>query len=152
MLTQKDIDQIESRGTSRESVESQIERFKKGFPWMKIAAPATPGRGILMLDEAQQDEAAAYCDTARIEGKSKFVPASGAASRMFKDIFAGLAVLESGEDVAKDSPVSRLASSIRKFAFWDEDLFGTPEDTREYRLKAASALLKPEGLGYGSKP
>lgn len=152
MLTQKDIEQIESRGTSRESVELQIERFKKGFPWMKIAAPATPGRGILVLDEAQQDEAAAYCDTARIEGKSKFVPASGAASRMFKDIFAGLAVLESGEDVAKDSPVYRLASSIRKFAFWDEDLFGTPEDTREYRLKAASALLKPEGLGYGSKP
>ena len=52
MLTQKDIEQIESRGTSRESVESQIERFKKGFPWMKIAAPATPGRGILVLDEA----------------------------------------------------------------------------------------------------
>lgn len=152
MLTRKDIEQIESRGISTESVESQIERFKKGFPWMKIVAPATPGRGILVLDKAGEDEAAAYCDSARIAGKSKFVPASGAASRMFKDIFAGLAVLESGQDVETGSPVSKLASEITRFAFWDEGLFGLPEDTREYRLKAAFILLKPEGLGYGSKP
>ena len=45
MLEEKDIRQIEERGSSVKTVEEQVERFKKGFPWMKIVAPATPERG-----------------------------------------------------------------------------------------------------------
>lgn len=152
MFTPEDIRQIEGRGTSVSNVESQIEHFKNGFPWMKIVAPATPSRGIMVLDEAQADDAIAYCDKASIAGKCKFVPASGAASRMFKDIFAGLATLEAGEDVAKGSAVARLAENIEKFAFWDADLFGKAEDSMAFRKKAAATLLNQEGLGYGSKP
>lgn len=62
---------------------AQIERFRKGFPWLDIVAAATPGRGIEVLSEKRQAEAAAYADTATVAGKCKFVPASGAASRMF---------------------------------------------------------------------
>ena len=53
MLRKEDLAQIEQRGSSVKTVEEQIERFKKGFPWMKIVAPATPERGIQVLDEAQ---------------------------------------------------------------------------------------------------
>ena len=42
MFTREDIAQIEQRGSSVQTVEEQVERFKKGFPWMKIVAPATP--------------------------------------------------------------------------------------------------------------
>ena len=91
MFSKEDVKNIEGRGTSVEKVESQVERFKKGFPWMDIVAPATPERGIKVLDENGIREAVAYCDNASVAGKCKFVPASGAASRMFKDIFAGLA-------------------------------------------------------------
>ena len=52
MLRKEDLAQIEQRGSSVQAVEEQIERFKKGFPWMKIIAPATPERGIQVLDEA----------------------------------------------------------------------------------------------------
>jgi hypothetical protein len=152
MFDQKDIAQIESRGASVQTVEAQVERFRKGFPWMKIVAPATPQKGIMVLDEAAADAAVARYESASIAGKCKFVPASGAASRMFKDIFAGLAQLEKGEDVDKSSAVARLAAEIERFAFWDEGIFGKPEDTMEYRRKAAAMLLMPEGLGYGSKP
>jgi len=152
MFNQQDIKQIEARGSSVKTVRDQVERFKKGFPWMKIVGPATPERGIVVLDEKGADEAVKYYENATIAGKCKFVPASGAASRMFKDIFAGLAALEKGEDVAEGSAVHTLASRIRDFAFYTPELFGTPEDSPEYRLDVASKVLTDKGLGYGSKP
>lgn len=135
-----------------EEVGKQIERFRKGFPWMNIVGAATPSRGIVVLDEKGEDEAIAYADSAKVDGKVKFVPASGAASRMFKDIFAGLEILDSGQDVTPDQAVSKLAASIEKFAFYTPEMFGEPADTAEFRRKSAALVLGPEGLGYGSKP
>ena len=152
MLTQKDIRQIEARGSSARQVELQIDRFKKGFPWMKIVGPATPERGIRVLTESQADDAVRYYETARVAGKCKFVPASGAASRMFKDIFAGLSVLERGEDLPQDAAGFKLAARIDEFAFYSRDLFGEKEDTAEYRTSVLKKVLTEEGLGYGSKP
>ena len=51
MITKEDVRQIEQRGSSVQTVEEQVERFKKGFPWMNIVAPATPQKGILVIDE-----------------------------------------------------------------------------------------------------
>ena len=64
MFTKDDIKQIEQRGSSVITVEEQVERFKKGFPWMKIVAPATPERGILVLDEAAVEAAGKYYESA----------------------------------------------------------------------------------------
>ncbi len=120
---------------------AQIERFRKGFPWLRIVAPATPGRGIEVLTEKQQEEAIRYADTAEVKGRCKFVPASGAASRMFKDIFAGM-----------DTPnasTEKLAANLEKFAFYSPDVFGkAPFDA----AGTARKLLTDAGLAYGSKP
>ena len=120
---------------------AQIERFRKGFPWLEIAAPATPGHGIEVLTEEQQDEAVRYADEAEVHGRCKFVPASGAASRMFKDIFAGM-----------DTPnaaTEKLAANLERFAFYSPDVFGkAPFDP----AATARKLLTDAGLAYGSKP
>jgi len=76
-----------------------------------------------------------------VNGKCMFVPASGAASRMFKDIFAGL---------EKDNAsTEKLAGNLEKFAFYSPEVFGnapySPKDTAE-------KLLTKEGLEYGAKP
>lgn len=152
MFTHEDIQQIEAAGASVKTVTGQVERFKKGFPWMKIISAATPDRGICVLSPEEEDAAVSYYDKAVVRGKCKFVPASGAASRMFKDIFAGLDKLQSGTDVNSDSAVGRLASNIRRFAFYTPELFGEPQDTAAFRKKAAAMVLTDEGLGYGSKP
>ena len=152
MFNQKDTNQIRQRGSSVRTVEEQIEHFKKGFPWMKIVGPATPQRGIRVLTEADADAADRSYERAQIAGKCKFVPASGAASRMFKDIFAGLAILEKGEDLPADAAGSKLAAQIDKFAFYTEELFGIKEDTAAYRKSVLSKVLTDEGLGYGAKP
>lgn len=120
---------------------AQIERFRKGFPWLDIVAAATPQLGIEVLSQEQIEDAVRYAGNAEVHGKCKFVPASGAASRMFKDIFAGI-------DTPNDS-TRRLADKLEKFAFYDPAVFGeAPFDP----AAAARALLTSAGLGYGSKP
>lgn len=125
----------------KKKINAQVERFRKGFPWLDIVAPATPGKGILVLDEKAQKAAAEYADSSEVGGKCKFVPASGAASRMFKDIFAGL----------KDDNASsvKLAQNLKKFAFYTPEVFG--DEPFEPKC-TASKLLTEEGLNYGSKP
>ena len=153
MLRKEDIAQIEQRGSSVETVEQQIERFKQGFPWMKIVAPATPERGIQVLDDESVQAAAKYYEGARIKGICKFVPASGAASRMFKDLFSGMDALKAGKELSDDAPASKFVDSIGAFAFYTPELFG--EQTckcPQYRLSVLSKTLTDEGLGYGSKP
>ena len=96
MFTKEDVAQIEQRGTTVQTVADQVERFKKGFPWMKIIAPATPEKGIQVLSQEEVEAAVKYYESAAINGKCKFVPASGAASRMFKDLFSGLDAFKEG--------------------------------------------------------
>ncbi len=152
MFSQTDQQQILDRGASLRQVKEQIEHFKNGFPWMRIVGPATPERGIKVLDPKAVKAAVDYYQKADVHGKSKFVPASGAASRMFKDMFQGLAELEAGKDLPADAPGAKLAARIKDFAFYTEELFGTPQDSREYRLETLKKLLKEDGLAYGSKP
>ena len=122
-------------------INAQVERFRKGFPWLDIVAPATPGNGICVLTAEEAEKAAAYADSAEVSGKCKFVPASGAASRMFKDIFAGMA--------EKNAATVKLADNLDKFAFYSPEVFGeAPFDAQE----AAEKLLTDNGLGYGAKP
>ena len=118
-------------------IEAQVERFRKGFPWLDIVAAATAGRGIEVLGEKEQRDAVDYLSTAEVKGKCKFVPASGAASRMFKDIFAGI-------DEPNDA-VRKLSDNIRRFAFYDPEVFVEGGNV-------AKELLTKEGLDYGSKP
>lgn len=120
---------------------AQIERFRKGFPWLDIVAPATPGNGICVLSEEEARKAAEYVDSTEIAGKCKFVPASGAASRMFKDIFAGME--------EKNAATVKLADNLEKFAFYTPEVFGkAPFDAQD----AAAKLLTDSGLNYGAKP
>jgi len=139
MFTKEDLSQIESRGSNPATVESQVERFKVGFPWMRIAAPATPEKGIKVLSEEESKAAADYYQKAEIAGIAKFVPASGAASRMFKDLFAGLETPNEKSD--------KFAANIKDFAFYDPAVF-TSDDAHDILAKT----LLDEGLGYGSKP
>lgn len=123
----------------------EIGQFKSGFPWMNIAAPATVGNGIRKLGQEEISQAVGYAQKA-LSGKcqsnghplkfAKFVPASGAASRMFKDLFNKNA-----------ATVEKFVSNIDSFAFYDKDAYG---DTKGEEL--VDFTLQDHGLGYGSKP
>ena len=153
MFSKSDIAQIEGRGSSPKTAEEQVERFKNGFPWLKIVAPATPEKGIKVLTTEEENAAANYCESAHVDGRCKFVPASGAASRMFKDLFAGLDALEKGESIAADSPAAKFVSNISSFAFYSPEVYGEkPADEAQWQKTVLAKTLREEGLGYGSKP
>jgi len=117
----------------------EIKRFISGYPWMNIDRPARIGDGITVFDGEQVREAAAKADAALLEASlqfTKFVPASGAASRMFKDLF--------NKNV---TTVNNFVSNIEKFAFYDKELYAGLEGEH-----IVDFTLGPEGLDYGSKP
>ena len=91
MLSQEDLKLIAHKGITEAQVETQLEELKHGFPFLRIEAAAGIGRGIAAPTD---DERAGYIEAWNAYKASgdkkivKFVPASGAASRMFKDMFA----------------------------------------------------------------
>lgn len=85
----QDLEQLQARGISVEKAEAQLECFRTGFPELDIVAPASTKRGILAPKRAEQEQYIAAWQNYLAEGHKilKFVPASGAASRMFKNLF-----------------------------------------------------------------
>lgn len=142
MFTEKDLQQIADHGLTPEAVERQIAAFRSGFPFLKVVRAASPADGILTLDDEAADRAAARYDAS---GRSvvKFVPASGAATRMFKELF------EFVNEGKRGKGIDTLVEHIRRFAFWPELEALLPAGADDRTL--VSAIVK-EGLGYGSKP
>jgi hypothetical protein len=87
MFTDSDLKQIENKGITIDVVNKQLENFKKGFPYINLHAPATAGNGILTFSEEEAAKRESfYNDNFEDYHVLKFVPASGAASRMFKHL------------------------------------------------------------------
>ena len=109
-----DAKQIEAHSLSVESVKNQLDRFRKGFPYLQVVAPASVGKGIRVPDKAEQNRLVDLYKTVSPKLKVvKFVPASGAATRMFKDLYAFL-------NEGKRSPgVDRLLGQLERFPFYE---------------------------------
>ena len=144
MFTEQDLKQIAAHGLSVEAVERQIENFRRGFPSLQVVSAASPADGIVVLTAEQ---AAAYA--AKYEGRdasvtvAKFVPASGAATRMFKELF------EFVNEDKRGKGIDTLLQNIEKFAFYPE-LKEVVADFSDEKA-VVSAIIK-QGLGYGSLP
>ena len=91
-LTEQDFKQIASHRISEQQIEVQLNHFAKGFPFLHLEAAAAVGNGIIApSNEAQANYIKLWEEYKKQSHKIvKFVPASGAASRMFKDLFAFL--------------------------------------------------------------
>ena len=85
IFSEADIRQIQERGMTQEAVISQIETFKRGFPYSELERPCTVDDGITVLPKRDLEGLAETFAPYALSGRAmKFVPASGAASRMFK--------------------------------------------------------------------
>ncbi len=155
MFTEKDLQQFKEKNISEEQVLNQIKIFEKGFKFMNIIAPATVGNGILKPEKQEiNDFIKEYEEIQNSEKIVKFVPASGAASRMFKELFS---VLNGEKDINKDKSFNsayNFIQNIEKFAFY-EDLKNTCNDNTDLKTeykKVFSCLLSESGLNYGNLP
>ncbi len=155
-MNKQDLEQIKERNVTEEQVERQVAQLKRGTTFVKLIRPATIGDGILKMSPEQVDEMNKTFDADKEYYQfTKFVPASGAASRMFKDLFA---FIENGVET-KFTEI--FFAHIHSFAFFDDlneavkNLYGHDIDNmvKEGRqVDVVKALLLDEGLGYGKLP
>lgn len=160
MLSEKDLKQIAAKGITAEQLEQQLEDFKQGFPFLRIEAAASVGRGIMAPTDAEREAYIKKWEQYKAEGHKivKFVPASGAASRMFKNMFA---FMNGDHDEPQTDFEKEYFNNIEKFAFYgalnekckENDGKTIPELIKEGQYKAVVRnMLLPEGLNYGQLP
>ena len=160
MLTQQDKEFLAKKGISEEKLNTQLNSFKTGFPFLKLAGAASPGKGITVPSESEQkDYLNAWNEYLNGTGKVlKFVPASGAASRMFKNLFE---FLDGNSDAPADDFMKKFFDNIEKFAFYAEldevckenEGKSIKELVENGNYKAViDNLLNEKGLNYGKLP
>lgn len=160
MLSQQDLKQIALKGITEEQINTQLEEFKTGFPFLKLEAAASIGHGIIAPDDTERQSFIDAWNAYKSEGKQivKFVPASGAASRMFKDMFS---FVNADYTVPTTDFEKKYFDNIENFAFYDalnevcikNEKKDIPQLISEGNYKAVAAnMLRPEGLNYGQLP
>lgn len=160
MLTPQDKTLLAQKHISEKQLDEQLQHFKDGFPYLRLAGPAEVGTGILQLSATDRQQCLQAWDKAVQDLHTvKFVPASGAASRMFKDLFAYL----NADYAHPTTPFEQsFFTHIRQFAFFEaldkacqrlndgkniETLLNEGSEKEVVR-----ALLTSEGLNYGQLP
>ena len=160
MISKADQAFLCKKGISAEQVSEQLKKFKTGFPFLKIESAATVGNGILSPAENEVGDYLAAWDSYCAGGNEilKFVPASGAASRMFKDLFA---FLSADYDVPTTDFEKNFFANIAKFAFYgDLDAVCVKNNSKSINELVAAGdykavvfnLLDFTGMNYGSLP
>ena len=160
MLTAEDKVLLAEKGISEEQIAAQLQTFEKGFPFLRLKAAASVGNGILSPSEEARKHYVAAWDAYKQSGKKicKFVPASGAASRMFKNMFE---FLDAPYDVPATDFEKAFFAGIHKFAFFEAldaacvknngcgvDALVAAGNYKE----VVACMLQPKGLNYGQLP
>ncbi len=167
MFTNSDLTQIQERGSDLDTIHLQLENFKKGFPYLKVEKPATPADGIIVLDQKEIESLIALYDkNSQQKQIVKFVPASGAASRMFKLLYGILDISNNSDLVAeafdKSDDLQTFFDRISDFAFSDDlethliEKHGLSiQDClvkQDYTSILKGLLGSNEGLSYAASP
>lgn len=160
MLTPEDKDLLVKKGISEQQIEEQLACFEKGFPFLKLDAAASIEKGMMAPAENEVKAYLEAWDTYK-EGEKiivKFVPASGAASRMFKNLFE---FLGADYNTPKTDFEKKFFDHIHSFAFYNDlnaacmDNTGKNIDAliaeKDYKPVVAN-LLEAVGLNYGALP
>ena len=156
IFTESDMRQIEKEGLTVDQVLKQIDLFKRGVFPVKLNRPCTINDGIINIPEDDLKSITALHEEEACKGRMlKFVPASGAASRMFRDwyIYLEKGGLDSGEG-------QKFSGDLKKFAFFS-DLSRVVSRDGEYiedMIKSnryadiLAYILTSKGLNYGNLP
>ncbi|MDP5081805.1 MAG: DUF4301 family protein, partial [Winogradskyella sp.] len=167
-FTNKDIKQIEAKGLTVKDVESQIALFQSGIPFTNISQAATIGNGIIAMNEDFIKEAITYFESKKNDlSLVKFVPASGAATRMFKFLFQFVSEynpksesINSYINKNKFKDLSLFLVGLEKFPFYAEVLEKLSSKgvqfndltTGEKAWHFAQTMLEENELNFGDSP
>ncbi len=168
MFTEKDLEQIKHKGLDLKEVEKQISNFKQGFPPINLIAAATSGNGLHSFSDEKVNELERFFDENYSDyDLLKFVPASGAASRMFKHLFefmvkytGNTSDISAYETDKSFNSVFNFFDKIENFAFYnllketiEADGFDFQKllETKDFKI-ILEYFLTNKGLDYSTMP
>lgn len=144
--------QLDEKGISIEKFKIQLKNFEKGFPFANLQKPATGQSGILIHADSQIENFASLFERGKKQIQIiKFVPASGAASRMFKFLFEA----SNAETEPNDKDYKTFFEGIDKFPFFENlsaELQQLANGKFEEKRKFLKVLLNDEPFAFGKKP
>jgi len=150
MFSDEQLQQIKDHGLTPEEAEAQLSKFEQGVSFAKIDRPATKNDGIINLDQ-EKDEYIKLAERVIAEGKVlKFVPASGAATRMFKVLNASLNNKEVQEQHQLE--LTMFQEKIDKFPFYAELMKAIPDKGGLTLDDLLTGLLTDKGINYAHLP
>ncbi|WP_291855568.1 DUF4301 family protein [Marinilabilia sp.] len=161
MIQETDLKQLKEKGISTKALEEQVKRFKEGFPALKAERPATLTDGIVPLSK---ESIHSFKDLYQNEISNeleplKFVPASGAATRMFKALFQFVENPEDLKSLDDKHPVKEFIDNLPQFAFFKalkkffpDNNIEAPEERESLAVEIISKVLNPDGLNYKFLP
>ena len=168
MFTKDDLKQLQSRGSDLKVVENQIDNFRRGFPFINLDRPAIVGDGIKAFNQRDAKKLSYFYDSnSKRYDVLKFVPASGAASRMFSHLYESIESFTGTPDdirflqtSLKLALVKEFFERIKNYAFYQDlskalrkDGFDIEECIAKHEYKIIiDYLLTPVGLNYANKP
>ncbi|MEL6916470.1 MAG: DUF4301 family protein [Bacteroidota bacterium] len=162
-FSENDLLQFSKKGIPQEKVQQQIETFKEGIPFITLQETAVVSNGILKFSSSEEEILIKQYEDAK-PGLSllKFVPASGAASRMFKALFNFLEAfdpktesLEAYLDRTKDSEIKLFFDGLETFPFYaaiKKRILGKADSKGEASYFFVQEMLLEDGLNYGFYP
>ncbi|MBE0654173.1 MAG: DUF4301 family protein, partial [Bacteroidales bacterium] len=163
MFTEKDLAQIRSLGISLEEIERQVNIFRNGIDFVRLVKPATAGDGIESLQQSDIEELIHLFEQNKNSYSIiRFVPASGAASRMFKTLFEAMEVArKEGDRVLKSRrDLMDFFENLNEYPFFPDLEIAALENGYNLNELVASGqyskilelILNSNGLNYGALP
>jgi len=159
---EEDLLQMKAKGIRKEQVEQQLQQFINGIPFENLKSPATISNGIIELEKGQQQRWIKRFEKSSIK-KVKFVPASGAATRMFRNLFFFLEQFDPQKETLNEflkrtekKELKKFFQRIECFPFYQEVKATTAKKKEttpdDFAVDFVKNLLNEENLGYGSYP
>ncbi len=167
-FTEADFEQINALDISLDKIEGELLLFQSGIPKITLERPATINDGIVKLSNEEFQNFADFFDVRKEKLKlKKFVPASGAATRMFKFLSEFLLDFDHENESInayinrkKDKNLPIFLAGIEKFPFYDEikakvkelheDYYSLESHEKSYRF--IKTMLSPEHFDFANKP
>lgn len=153
----------------KENILHQLTNLLSGSNYVELIKPATIGDGIIKIDESQEKILLENFDAARLSGRfTKFVPASGAATRMFARLHSAIIkysqinlknLIEFAKSDQEADYLINLISNLKRFSFYDELISLTNLTDSEFEKSLSenpteilNLIISSKGLDYQNKP
>ena len=167
-LSKTDIEQFKKHGLTPEKIDQQLKIFSEGIPFVKIVKAGSIGNGIESISEADQNRLVEFYELNNQKKEIvKFVPASGAATRMFQFLFMFLnefnpngTSFETYINKKENKLLETFIKSLKDFAFFSSVQKKTKELYPDFEKASEGAgtylfiktMLDDKGLNFRNLP